>query len=220
MELKVSYNDESLEFFQELNNIINQKYNDITITGYNENSKKQRKHAFGLKSNYGTKLTPFVVILNPEPVKAFYTDGSIPLTNLKSEKESLAIKASTVEKDTPIISGYRNSFYGSFNEKNFKLNSDNIRTLTPSNKTLTKGSTFAIPIPLGSQRIVIAYPASLGEINSICDRNGLGANIKSGFQISQINVEGANGYDAIPYYVYSIDRAEPNKTPNYYDVII
>lgn len=74
MELKVSYNDESLEFFQELTNIINQKYNDITITGYNENSKKERKHAFGLKSNYGTKLTPFVVILNPEPVKAFYTD--------------------------------------------------------------------------------------------------------------------------------------------------
>lgn len=153
-------------------------------------------------------------------VKAFYTDGSIPLTNLKNEKESLTIKASTVEKDTPIISGYRNSFYGSFNEKDFKLTSDNIRTLTPSNKALKKGSTFAVPIPIGSQRIVIAYPVSLGEINSICDRNGLGANIKSGFQISQINVEGANGYDAIPYYVYSIDRAEPNKTPNYYDVII
>lgn len=74
MELKIAYNDQSLSFFQELSNIINQKYNDITVIGYNEDIKKERKHAFGLKSNYGTKLAPFAVISNPNPIKAFYTD--------------------------------------------------------------------------------------------------------------------------------------------------
>ena len=74
MELKIAYDDKSLEFFQELSNVINQKYNNITIIGYNENVKKERKHAFGLKSNYGTKLTPLVVVFNPNPIKAFYTD--------------------------------------------------------------------------------------------------------------------------------------------------
>lgn len=101
MELKVSYNDESLEFFQELSNIINQKYNDITIIGYNENVKKERKHAFGLKSNYGTKLTPFVVILNPEPIKAFYTDvKECRIDNIISYIDNLIISNINTNENT------------------------------------------------------------------------------------------------------------------------
>lgn len=101
MELKVSYNDESLEFFQELSNIINQKYNDITIVGYNENIKKERKHAFGLKSNYGTKLTPLVVILNPEPVKAFYTDvKECRIDNIISYIDSIIINQTLSNENT------------------------------------------------------------------------------------------------------------------------
>lgn len=101
MELKVSYNDESLEFFQELSNIINQKYNDITIVGYNENVKKERKHAFGLKSNYGTKLTPLVVILNPEPIKAFYTDvKECRIDNIISYIDSIIINQTLSNENT------------------------------------------------------------------------------------------------------------------------
>lgn len=101
MELKVSYNDESLEFFQELSNIINQKYNDITVVGYNENVKKERKHAFGLKSNYGTKLTPLVVILNPEPIKAFYTDvKECRIDNIISYIDSIIINQTLSNENT------------------------------------------------------------------------------------------------------------------------
>ena len=101
MELKVSYNDEYLEFFQELSNIINQKYNDITIVGYNENVKKERKHAFGLKSNYGTKLTPLVVILNPEPIKAFYTDvKECRIDNIISYIDSIIINQTLSNENT------------------------------------------------------------------------------------------------------------------------
>lgn len=101
MELKISYNDESLEFFQELSNIINQKYNDITIVGYNENVKKERKHAFGLKSNYGTKLTPLVVILNPEPIKAFYTDvKECRIDNIISYIDNLIISNINTNENT------------------------------------------------------------------------------------------------------------------------
>lgn len=101
MELKVSYNDKSLEFFQELSNIINQKYNDITIIGYNENVKKERKHAFGLKSNYGTKLTPLVVILNPEPIKAFYTDvKECRIDNIISYIDNLIINNTNANENT------------------------------------------------------------------------------------------------------------------------
>lgn len=149
-----------------------------------------------------------------------HSAGSIPLTNLKNSKEELKILQNIISNQSKTITSYRNSFYGSFNSKTFEITSEYIRSLTSSDREMKKGDKISILIPTGSQRAVIAYPAILGEINSICDRNGLGANIKSSFHFSQINVEGANGYDAIPYYVYFIDRAEPNKTPNYYDVII
>ena len=68
--------------------------------------------------------------------------------------------------------------------------------------------------------MIIAYPATLRDVTSILDVNGLNAEIKSGFTKTEVQVEGANGFDAIAYKVYTMDYAKANDTANTYKVTI
>lgn len=150
---------------------------------------------------------------------AQHTEGTIPLTNLGNEYAAGKIQAGSKTKQVGTITGYRNSFYGTLEDKG-ELTSAIIRTLDKSNKALSNGSTFNITIPVGALRVVIAYPATLRNLTSISDVNGLGAEIVTSFTNMKVNVEGANGYQAIEYKVYYLDYANPNNTNNTYKVII
>ena len=152
--------------------------------------------------------------------KANYTDGVIPVTNTGNEYATGQIKAGSKSATTSTaISGYRNAFYGTFAEKS-TVDSAAIRTLTASNAALANGAKFNVTIPVGALRVVIAYPATLREVSSISDVNGLGAEIKSSFTKSTVSVEGANGYTAAEYTVYTMDFANANDTANTYAVTI
>ena len=82
------------------------------------------------------------------------------------------------------------------------------------------GSKFSIPIPVGALRVVFAYPATLEDVASVKDVNGLGAESKSAFTVSNVDVEGANGYTAKSYKVYVCDFANANDKANTFDVQI
>ena len=92
--------------------------------------------------------------------------------------------------------------------------------MTKSGGALKAGSKFSITIPVGALRVVFAYPATLRDVSSVLDVNGLGAEIKSGFTQSTVSVEGADGYTAIEYKVYTLDFANANDTANTYNVTI
>ena len=110
---------------------------------------------------------------------------------------------------------YRAGFYGTLTEKS-DLTSDTIRGLSKTTTGLYEGKSTTVSIPLGARRVVFAYPASLGDLASVTDTNGLNAEILDGFTKITIDVEGANGYDAISYNVYYIDYANPNDKTNSY----
>ena len=153
-------------------------------------------------------------------VKATHSDGMIPVTNVGNEYADGQIKSDTVSKTASSkITGYRNSFYGSFETKP-ELDSTVIRGLKSSDAALSNGSTFEVSVPVGASRVVIAYPATLQDVSSISDVNGLGAEIKSSFSQSVVSVKGANDYTAIDYKVYTIDFANPNDTANKFVVTI
>ena len=150
-----------------------------------------------------------------------HTAGATPLTNLKTPKPDLAIKAGSKSGNKSTITGYRNSFYGTYTSKGDNgTTSATIRTLTKSNRALSNGNTFTVDIPVGALRVVIAYPATLREVTSIKDVNGLNAEIKSGFTASTVSVEGANNYTAKDYRVYTLDYANANDKANKYTVTI
>ena len=153
---------------------------------------------------------------------AKYGNGSIPLTNLGNEYSEGQIKAGrkSSSASSGSITGYRNSFYGTLTEKS-DLTSDVIRGLAgKSGRALTNGSSFSISLPLGALRVVIAYPATLRDLTSVKDVNGMNAEIVSGFTKQTAAIEGANAYNAIDYKVYVMDFANANDTANKLTVTI
>lgn len=151
---------------------------------------------------------------------ATYEAGAMPKTNIGNDYPAGQIKAGSANKTSGNITGYRNSFYGTFADKTTTLSSDSIRGLTASNKALSNGNTFNITLPIGAQSVVFAYPATLRDVTSVKDVNGLNAEIKGAFTKSVVQVEGANGYAAKDYKVYRTDFAEALGKANTYTVTI
>lgn len=151
-----------------------------------------------------------------------------PVTNLGSEAEAGAIEGSEISKTVNVsVTGYRNSFYGTYAVKGESgTTSDSIRSLHPSNATLKNGSTFEIAIPADAQRVVIAYPATLKDLEYVKDVNDSDANIVSAFTNEDgtakatVSVAGANNYGAVDYKVFSTDFAGAYGTTNTFKVKI
>lgn len=152
--------------------------------------------------------------------KATHTEGAVPKTNVGNDYAAGKIAAGTKSKTSGAITGFRNSFYGTVTAKD-TVTSAVIRGLSgKSGKALANGATFNVSIPVGALRVIIAYPATLRDVTSIQDVNGMSAEIKPSFAKSTIQVEGANGATAIDYKVYTLDYANANDAANTYKVTI
>ena len=150
-----------------------------------------------------------------------HTEGAVPKTNLGNDYAAGKIAAGSKSATKGTITGHRKSFYGTTTDKGAATTSDIIRGLSgKSSGALKDGSTFTVPIPVGALRVLIAYPATLRDVTSIKDVNGMNAEIKSGFALSRVQVEGANNYSAIEYKIYTMDFASANDTANTYSVTI
>lgn len=150
--------------------------------------------------------------------KAKHTAGATPVTNTGKEYDAGKIAKGEKSKTSGAVTGYRNTFYGTLEEKG-TLDSGKIRKLTPSKKALSDGSTFTVSVPVGALRVVIAYPAKLRDLSSVKD-DTLGMGIESGFEKITVQVAGANDYDTASYKVYVLDFAQANDTANTYTVTI
>lgn len=152
---------------------------------------------------------------------ATYGDGAIPKTNLGNDYAAGQIKAGTKTGYSGYITGYRCGFYGTFDNKAMEINSATVRSLTSkTTSTPSKGNTWNLSVPLGALRVMFAYPASLGDVASVIDVNGMNAEIKTSFTKSTVNVEGANAYTAIEYNVYVLDYANANDAGNTYKITL
>ena len=150
-----------------------------------------------------------------------HTEGAVPKTNLGNDYAAGKIAAGSKSATKGTITGHRKSFYGTTTDKGAATTSAIIRGLAgKSSGALKNGSTITVPIPVGALRVLIAYPATLRDVTSIKDVNGMNAEIKSGFSLSRVQVEGANAYSAIEYKVYTMDFAAANDTANTYSVTI
>lgn len=152
---------------------------------------------------------------------ATYDAGAVAKDNLGSPSSpEVKIAAGSKSATSSAITGYRNTFYGTKTTKD-ALDSAAIRSLSnKSNAAWANGKSFTVQIPVGAVRVVFAYPATLRDVNSVKDVNGLSAEIKSAFAKSTIAVEGANGATAIDYKVYTIDFADPIAKANSYTITI
>ena len=152
---------------------------------------------------------------------ATYGAGATPLTNIGNPYAAGAIVAGSKSGASSAITGYRNSFYGTLTEMPEALSSATIRGLSgKANAKWTNGRTFTISIPVGAKAVIFAYPATLRDVTSVKDVNGLSAEVKSAFVKSTLSVEGANAYAGADYKVYVSEFAEAVQKANTYNVTI
>ena len=85
---------------------------------------------------------------------------------------------------------------------------------------MKNGDSFNITIPVGAVRVIFAYPATLRDVSSVKDINGMGAQVKSAFTQSSLVVAGAGEDAGIEYKVYVTDFAEAVTKANTYAVQI
>ena len=150
-----------------------------------------------------------------------HSAGAVPKTNLGNDYAAGKIAEGSKSGTRGTITGHRKTFYGTTTDKTSETTSAIIRGLSgKSNAALNNGSTFKVTIPVGALRVLIAYPATLREVTSIKDDNAMSAEIKTGFTLSTVAVEGANSYTATNYKVYTMDFANANDTANTYTVTI
>ena len=151
--------------------------------------------------------------------EASYDDAAVPVTNKGKAYAAGQIKAGKVSKTSGTISCYRNTFYGTTANKD-SLDSPTIRALNKTGKALKAGDSVTIALPVGAVRVVFAYPATLRDITSVKDINGLNAEIVSAFKKETITVAGAGNDAGINYKVFTTEFAAPLESANSYKVTI
>lgn len=151
---------------------------------------------------------------------ATYSASTItPVTNVGNDYTDGIIAAGSKSASSAYIKGYRNAFYGTSTSKENDVDAAIIRALTAKSSPAA-GNTFTITIPVGTVRIMFAYPATISDVSSVTDTNGMGAEVKTGFTATTIDVPGANDYTAISYKLYVMEYAEACTVANTYKVTI
>lgn len=120
---------------------------------------------------------------------------------------AVAIAAGTKTKETSAYTPYRNYFYGAVSSKP-TIDSAFIRSLTKSNKAYAAG-TLTINVPAGTQRICIACDASKTGVTKVINETAMNADVTSTFAQTTVDVEGADGYTAKSYKVWTFEPAVP-----------
>ena len=129
--------------------------------------------------------------------------GTIPKNNLGSDVESLRITAKDYSKTTAALKGYRGWFYGYYNGDaaladpttitSTQLRAFGTRTGFPASLTTNKMKQMFFAAPQGKK-------ASLSISNAV---NGAPLTVEK----MTVNVNGAEGYDAIAYDVFYVANA-------------
>ena len=144
--------------------------------------------------------------------KATYGEGSIPVTNLGNPYPDGKITAGSASKDSNILQGVRYMFWGPMTS-DAELNSANIRALAHK-QAQGAGTLDTFGAGAGAKKVIVAVPAGR-KITKVIMPSALNADVTALFvkQSATVNVEGANGYTAVPYNIYvyqpaSIDAGE------------
>ena len=152
-------------------------------------------------------------------VSITHNEGTVPKTNLGNPYADGKITAGTKEATaSDKLVGVRHMFYGVVKTDGFVLDSASIRSLNheaASKKTIT---TFTAGE--GAKKVVVACPSGY-NVSKVTLPSAMGADATKDFvkQTSTVNVEGAEGFTAVPYNVWVFEPASIPSSQSYSIVI-
>lgn len=141
-------------------------------------------------------------------VTVSYGDGVVANDNMGSPSNpAVKILAGSKTQQTSAYTSFRKYFYGASVNKP-TIDSAFIRGLTNSTGAYS-AKTFTINVPAGSVRICIACEATETGVTKVVNETAQNLDVTSTFVQSTVDVEGANGYTAKSYKVWTYEPGGP-----------
>lgn len=139
--------------------------------------------------------------------------GATPKTNLGNAYEAGKIAAGTKTATSAGFKGVRHMFYGAL-KSDSALTSDIIRGL--KHEAATKKTIDTFGAGTGAVKVVIACPAGY-NVTKVLMPSAMNADATANFvrQAGTVNVEGAEGYTAVPYTIWVYQPAAIDSTETY-----
>ena len=136
-------------------------------------------------------------------VIADYAEGTIKKDNLGNDYPTGHIAAGSKIGRGATILPYRRGYFAGYTTNTDALNSATIRALTYKKNSGYEAITFNLTVKAGAKRVIIACPATDTGMTKVLNTSALNADVTSTFTKSTVEVEGANGYTAIAYNVWT-----------------
>lgn len=138
--------------------------------------------------------------------KITYSAGNVAKTNLGNNSNPVVqIAAGTLTKNSGTVTGYRPMF------TYIGTNVDDLDGAWIRTNATNKGNSVApgdLTIAEGTKRVMFAVPKAKNKtLKSVIDVDGMGLDVKDNFTHVELDVAGANGYEAATYDVWYVDNA-------------
>lgn len=189
---------------------------DITSnTIYKNNDSAQL--ATGVSSTVTAENVAFVVPEGSINIysKASYNAAPVKNNNLGHESTENWFNAGTVQSGNLTFTGQRKYFYGAGNGATPTITADVVRGLGGNALNPKAGTSFNVPVAVGQQHVIFAYPANLRDVNQVMYVETNDTGMASSFTKETISVGGADsttgstGSYATDYKVYHYAMAAP-----------
>ena len=152
--------------------------------------------------------------------QASYEAGVVKNDNLGNPSPDNAIAAGSIKSSGISFTGQRAYFYGTGVGELPELNSANIRALNNKKLNAKANTVFEIPVAIGQQYVIFAYPSTLREVNQVMYVETNDTGMAPNFNHTLVEVEGANGFTAAEYRVYTYRMGVPAAAPMTFKVTI
>lgn len=152
--------------------------------------------------------------------QASYEAGVVKNDNLGNPSPDNAITAGSIKSSGISFTGQRAYFYGTGVGELPELNSANIRALNNKKLNAKANTVFEIPVAIGQQYVIFAYPSTLREVNQVMYVETNDTGMAPNFNHTLVEVEGANGFTAAEYRVYTYRMGVPAAAPMTFKVTI
>ncbi len=142
---------------------------------------------------------------------ATYGDAPVKKNNLGQESKENWFAGSTATSGSYSFTGKRNLFYGTGVGDVPELSSEVVRGLANKKLAPAAGTSFNINVAVGQQYIIIAYPATLRDLNNVTYVEANDSGMASNFAKSTVDVADARGDNngLMSYKVYTYAMAVP-----------
>lgn len=153
---------------------------------------------------------------------ATYEDAPVKNNNLGNESKENWFEGGTVESNAYNITGKRNAFYGTGVGALPEVTSDLVRGMANKKLNPSTSTSFNVNVEIGQQYIVIAYPATLRDVNNITYVEANDTGMATSFTKHTIDVADARGGEngMVSYKVYTYAMAVAAAAPMTFKVTI